>query len=83
MTTNNTIKKLRQFTGVVVSNRMQKTLVVAVTRTKVHPLYRKRYTVTRRFHVHDEKGGHNIGDTVLFQECRPLSKLKRWRVITA
>ena len=78
-----TTKKTRQFSGTVVSNRMQKTLIVTVISTKVHPLYRKRFSVTRRFHVHDEKGGHQIGDTVVFRECRPLSKLKRWRVITS
>ena len=82
MTTSIRTAKTRKFTGEVVSNRMQKTLVVEVARTKVHPVYKKRYTVTRRFHVHDEHGKHNVGDMVSFQECRPLSKLKRWRVIS-
>lgn len=67
--------------GVVVSNKMSKTTVVAVTRLKQHPIYKKRYKVTVRYKAHDEKGGRQLGDQVLIQECRPLSKDKRWRII--
>lgn len=71
----------RIFEGVVVSDAMEKTLVVRVDRIVVHPKYKKRYRVSKRYKVHDEKNTHKVGDTVQFVECRPLSKDKRWRVI--
>ena len=75
-------KKLnRTFEGVVVSDKMIKTIVVKVSRTKIHSKYNKLYTVSRRYKVHDEKGQFKEGDKVKFIECRPLSKDKRWRVI--
>ncbi len=67
--------------GTVVSDKMPKTLVVAVTRLKEHPIYKKRYKVTTRYKAHNEKEGYKIGDRVTIVECRPLSKDKRWRVI--
>ena len=74
-------KKIRSFEGIVVSNKMQKTLVVRVDRIVLHPKYKKRYTMSKRYKVHDEKNLHKTGDVVQFVECRPLSKEKRWRVI--
>ncbi len=71
----------RVFEGVVVSDAMQKTLVVRVDRIVVHPKYKKRYRVSKRYKVHDEKEAHTVGETVRFIECRPLSKDKRWRVL--
>jgi len=71
----------RRFKGVVVSDKMNKTIVVTVTRIKVHPLYKKRYKTGKKFKVHDEKNIARVGDTVIFEECRPLSKDKRWRLI--
>jgi len=71
----------RQHKGVVVSDKMDKTIIVRVDRVKVHPRYKKRYTVSKRFKVHDEKNEYKTGDKVIFRECRPLSKDKRWRVI--
>ena len=71
----------RNLEGKVVSNKMQKTIVVEVDRIKVHPVYKKRYFVSRKYKVHDEKGLAKIGDKVIFEECRPLSKDKRWRLI--
>jgi small subunit ribosomal protein S17 len=71
----------RQLEGVVVSDKGTKTIVVAVERTLRHRLYGKQYTRTRRFHVHDEKEQYGVGETVQFVECRPISKLKRWRVV--
>ncbi|OGL77974.1 30S ribosomal protein S17 [Candidatus Uhrbacteria bacterium RIFCSPHIGHO2_12_FULL_54_23] len=71
----------RTFIGTVVSDRMQKTLVVNVDRVKVHPKYEKRYVASTTFKVHDEKGAYHTGDKVIFVECRPLSKDKRWKVI--
>lgn len=74
-------KHKRRLTGAVVGNAMQKTVVVEITRVKVHPKYRKRYSATKKFKAHDPKNEYKIGDTVIIEECRPLSKEKRWRVI--
>ncbi len=71
----------RKFNGVVVSDKMDKTRVVVVESIKIHPIYKKRYKVSRKYKVHDEKNLYKEGDKVQFQECRPLSKDKRWRVI--
>ncbi len=73
----------RTFTGIVVSVGMNKTIVVNVDRFKNHPKYHKQYTQSKKYHVHAENGAHKVGDTVTFVECRPLSKTKRWRTVTA
>lgn len=70
----------RKIEGVVVSDKMQKTVVVAVTRRKKHPKYKKYYNVTNRYKAHDEKGEYHTGDKVVIQETRPISKDKRWFV---
>ena len=68
-------------TGIVVSDKMDKTIVVAI-KTKVrHPLYGKMVNRTRRFKVHDEENQCGVGDTVRIMETRPLSKDKRWRLV--
>jgi len=72
----------RQFkVGRVVSNKMQKTVVVAVDYLKPHPLYRKIVRRTSKFHAHDEQQQCQIGDVVRIGETRPLSKTKRWEVV--
>lgn len=71
----------RKFAGVVVSDVMDKTLVVRVDRKRWHPMYQKQYTVTKRYKVHDPKNAYHVGDKVVFVECRPVSREKRWRVI--
>lgn len=71
----------RKFHGVVVSDKMDKTIVVRVEQVKVHPKYKKRYTVSKKYKVHDERNEHKEGDKVEFAECRPLSKDKRWRTL--
>ncbi|MBI4280696.1 30S ribosomal protein S17 [Candidatus Uhrbacteria bacterium] len=71
----------RQLQGVVVSDKMQKTVVVRVDRRKRHPKYHKYFVVSKRFLVHDEAGVARKGDTVEFEECRPISRHKRWRII--
>jgi len=71
----------RQLAGIVISNKMAKTIVVVVENVKVHPKYHKRYIVTQKYKVHDEKGQYKKGDKVDFVECRRLSKDKKWRVI--
>jgi small subunit ribosomal protein S17 len=67
--------------GRVVSNKMDKTIVVAVDYLKPHPLYRKIIRKTNKFHAHDETNQCQIGDTVRIGETRPLSKTKRWELI--
>lgn len=67
--------------GKVVSNKMQKSIVVAVERMKRHALYGKYFKQTSKFMAHDEKSEAGIGDTVLIMETRPLSKRKRWRLV--
>lgn len=73
--------KRRKFTGVVVSDKMAKTIVVKVASVKIHPKYQKRYKVSRQYKVHDEANRFKVGDQVSFVECRPLSRDKRWRVL--
>ena len=77
-----TYKKNRTLKGVVVSDKMTKTVVVAITRLKKHPKYKKYYKVTKRIQAHDEQGTHHIGDNVVIQETRPLSKEKRWTILS-
>jgi small subunit ribosomal protein S17 len=70
----------RTFTGLVISDKMDKTIVVRVDHIRRHSKYEKQYTVSKKFKVHDETNTHKVGDVVQFIECRPLSKEKRWRV---
>lgn len=67
--------------GKVVSDKMQKSIVVAVERKVKHPIYGKFIKKTTRFMAHDENGDAHIGDTVKIMETRPISKLKRWRLV--
>ena len=67
--------------GVVSSNKMEKTITVAVERKVKHPIYGKFVKKTTKFHAHDEKNECSIGDVVRIMETRPLSKTKRWRLI--
>jgi small subunit ribosomal protein S17 len=73
------VRKERQ--GIVVSDKMDKTIVVKVSRRIRHPLYGKEMSQTRKYHVHDEANEAKIGDTVRIVESRPLSRLKRWRLV--
>jgi small subunit ribosomal protein S17 len=73
------LRKVR--TGVVTSNKMQKTITVAVERKVKHPIYGKFLKKTTKFHAHDEKSECSIGDLVKIMESRPLSKTKRWRLV--
>ena len=67
--------------GVVVSDKMEKTIVVAAKYKERHPIYGKFVTKTKKYHAHDEKNDCHPGDTVRIQETRPLSKTKRWSVV--
>lgn len=71
----------RRLRGIVVSTKMEKTAVVRVDRQVAHPKYKKMYTVSKRYKVHDPKGVAHVGDLVEIEECRPISKEKCWRCI--
>jgi len=73
-------KQTRTLEGVVVSDKMQKTCVVAVTRLRKHPLYHKYMKLTKRYKAHDEENACRMGDRVTIQESNPKSKDKRWAV---
>ncbi len=73
------IRKSR--TGVVVSDKMQKTIVVEIVRRAKHPLYGKTVKLTKRYKVHDEESKAKVGDKVLITETRPISRDKRWRLV--
>lgn len=71
-------KKLQ---GEVVSHKMDKTAVVKVVSIKAHPKYKKNYKSTAKYKAHDEKNEYQTGDVVVIENCRPMSKEKRWRII--
>lgn len=71
----------KQIIGVVVSSKMEKSIVVAVKRKVMHPIYGKFINKTSRLYAHDEKNDSNVGDKVRIMETRPLSKTKRWRLV--
>jgi small subunit ribosomal protein S17 len=73
--------KTRKIIGVVVSDKMAKTRVVAVSSLKKHPKYLKYYKVTTKFKAHDEQNEYKTGDKVTIEETRPLSREKRWRIV--
>ena len=73
-------KIFRKLVGEVVSTKMDKTIVVRIDRIKIHPKYKKRIKVSKKFKAHDEKNKAKVGDKVEITECRPLSKDKRWRL---
>ena len=70
----------KKLVGIVVSNKMDKTVVVRVERTFAHPLYKKTIKRAKKYHAHDEDNACGIGDIVEIEECRPLSKTKKFRV---
>ena len=78
-TTERNARKSR--TGLVVSDKMDKTVVVAIERRVPHPIYGKMITRTKRLKAHDEENSAKVGDTVRIVETRPLSKDKRWRLV--
>ena len=72
---------IKEKIGIVISDKMEKTVVIKVESRYQHPIYSKTMTKTRKYLAHDEMSKCNIGDQVLVRECRPLSKKKRWSVI--
>lgn len=79
---NKEANKGRVLTGVVVSDKMKKTVVVEVNRLRKHPKYKKYFKITKKFKAHDENNTYRPGDKVNIQETRPLSRGKRWVVIS-
>ncbi|MCI7220259.1 MAG: 30S ribosomal protein S17 [Candidatus Enterosoma sp.] len=73
--------KRRQLQGVVISNKMEKTIVVETENNKNHPIYKKRVTIRKKYKVDDRKNEASVGDVVIFEECRPLSHDKRFRLV--
>lgn len=71
---------MRTKTGTVTSIKMDKTIVVTVDTYKIHPKYQKRYKVSAKFYAHDEANSCTLGQKVTITECRPLSKMKRWKL---
>jgi len=77
-----TVKKEKQvLQGVVVSDKMEKTIVVEIVMRKLHPLYKKYLTRSKKVKAHDETNDAKMGDTVRVVSCRPLSRDKRWRLV--
>lgn len=70
----------RALTGTVVSDKMNKTVTVLVERKVKHPLYGKIIRLSKKYHAHDENNEYQLGDTVVIEECRPISRTKAWRV---
>jgi len=73
--------KRKVLQGIVVSDKMDKTIVVKIDRKKLHPIYKKRYLRSKKYKIHDEKNQAKVGDKVVFASCRPLSHDKKWRLI--
>ncbi len=82
-TTDSRSDQTRILSGVVVSDAGDKTVVVAVTTVKSHPVYKKRYKVTKKYAAHDEKNLCKVGESVRIKESRPVSRTKRWVVVTS
>ena len=77
-----TIIKKQQMTGIIVSDKMSKTVVVKVDMRKRHPKYHKSYTVSKKFKAHDETNEYKVGDKVVIESTRPISKDKKFKVIS-
>ncbi|QJC37375.1 30S ribosomal protein S17 [Enterobacteriaceae endosymbiont of Donacia thalassina] len=75
-------KKIKILKGKVISNKMQKSIIVSINRLIKHPIYGKYINRTTKLHVHDEKNICNVGDFVEIKECRPLSKTKSWILVS-
>jgi len=72
----------REFVGIVTSDKMNKTITIVVSTKKLHPLYKKYVSRSKKYKAHDEKNEAHIGDTVRIVECRPISKDKCWRLVS-
>lgn len=77
-----TTVRQRKLSGIVVSDKMDKTVVVRVDRISSHPKYHKQFTVSKKYHAHDPKNEYKMGDKVMIEAMRPMSATKRWKVIS-
>lgn len=80
MTEQQSTKVVRALTGTVVSDKMNKTVTVLVERKVKHPIYGKVIRLSKKYHAHDENNEFHMGDVVVIEECRPISKSKAWKV---
>ena len=71
----------RRLQGTVVSKSGKESIVVAISTKRLHPVYDKFYTATKKYHTHDPKNSANVGDAVTIEETRPISRSKRWRIV--
>ena len=74
-------KSIKEFIGEVISDKTSQTRIVLVKSVQMHPLYKKRFIVKKKYYVHDEANASKMGDTVRIRESKPISKLKRWVLI--
>ncbi len=74
-------KNIRELSWLVVQDAMDKTRVVMVKSVRMHPLYKKRFVVRKKYYVHDESNQSKVGDEIRFRATKPMSKLKRWKLI--
>lgn len=74
-------KNIKELSGLVVADKMDKTRVVMVKSVRMHPIYKKRFVVRKKYYVHDMNNKSKIGDEVRIREIRPISRLKRWNLI--
>lgn len=74
-------KQSRELSGVITSNKMSKTVVVKVNTVKMHPIYKKRYVVSKNYKAHDEHNSYRVGESVIIRQVKPISKDKKWAVI--
>jgi len=73
--------QLRKIEGIVVSDKMEKTIVVSATTIKTHPIYKKQYKISKKYKAHDEKNEYKVGDEVIIAATKPISKDKSWVVV--
>jgi small subunit ribosomal protein S17 len=74
-------KNIKELIGEVISDKTAKTRTILVKTVKTHPIYKKRFVITKKYYIHDEKNESKLGDNVKFRECKPLSKTKRRNLI--
>ena len=74
-------RQFRELKGIIVSNKMDKTIIIRVDKSKRHKIYKKKYTISKRYKAHDENNQYKVGDYVLIRQTRPISKGKKWKVI--
>ncbi|HPC34123.1 MAG TPA: 30S ribosomal protein S17 [Candidatus Absconditabacterales bacterium] len=74
-------KNIKELTGEVVSDKTNKTRTILVKKVKMHPIYKKRFVVSKKYYAHDENNDSKIGNLVKIRECKPLSKLKKRKIV--